>query len=342
MEARERVKNSLEFKKVDRVPRNLWFLPGVMMFRQKDIDEVYAKFPDDFTSPSFSYGKADLTKGTPNVKGNYVDEWGSAWLVAEDGVVGEVKEPRLKDISEVNRLKAPYEMLNNADFTKVNESCAGTKNFVLAGTMVRPFERMQFLRGTENLFIDLGYGVKGIYLLRDILHEFFLKEIEMWCKTDIDGISFMDDWGSQKSLLISPDMWREFFKPLYKDYCQAIHKAGKYAFFHSDGNISLIYPDLIEIGVNAVNSQLFCMNIEELGEKYRGKITFWGEISRQHILPFGTVEEVKQAVKRVRKALDTGNGGVIAQCEFGLKDPIENILAVFEEWNAPRSEASLY
>jgi len=145
------------------------------------------------------------------------------------------------------------------------------------------------------------------------------------------SFSFMDDWGSQNSLLVSPELWRDFFKPLYKDYCDLIHSKNKYAVFHSDGYIEPIFPDLIEIGIDAINSQLFCMNIEEIGKKYRGKITFWGEIDRQRILPFGTRDEVANAVKRVKEALWIPEGGIIAQCEFGIKDPIENIKAVFEE-----------
>jgi len=143
----------------------------------------------------------------------------------------------------------------------------------------------------------------------------------------------MDDWGAQNSLLISPELWREFYKPLYKEYCEIIHSKGKYAFMHSDGDIELIYPDLIEIGVDAINSQLFCMDIEKLGEKYSGQIAFWGEIDRQNILPFGTAQEVRDAVDRVAKALLTRKRtGVIAQCEWGIKDPKENIEAVFGQW----------
>jgi uroporphyrinogen decarboxylase len=190
------------------------------------------------------------------------------------------------------------------------------------------------LRGTENLFMDLAYGDKNVYKLRDMLHEFFIREMEMWADTDVDGITFMDDWGTQKTLLISPKLWREFYKPLYKDYCDIMHSRGKFVFFHSDGNIESIYPDLIEIGIDAVNSQLFCMDIERLGELYAGKITFWGEIDRQHILPFGTPEDVRNAVARVAKAMLRGKRtGVIAQCEWGIKDPKENIETVFEEWN---------
>ena len=192
---------------------------------------------------------------------------------------------------------------------------------------------MQFLLGSEKLYVELGYGTKEIYKLKDILHEFFMKELELWIKTDVDGISFMDDWGSQNSLLISPDMWREIFKPMYKDYCDLIHSRGKYVFFHSDGNIESILPELIEIGIDALNSQLFCMNIEETGKKYRGKITFWGEIDRQHLLPFGTKEEIRKSVERIKNTLYLKEGGIIAQCEFGIKDPVENIMTVFESWD---------
>jgi len=89
---------------------------------------------------------------------------------------------------------------------------------------------------------------------------------------------------------------------------------------------------LIEIGVDAINSQLFCMDVEEIGRRFKGRITFWGEIDRQNILPFGKVEDVKNAVKRVKKALWDGNGGVISQCEWGINNPMANIIAVFEEW----------
>lgn len=338
MTSRERVIRTLRFENPDRVPRDLWYLPGVEMFRKKELEEVLSKYPPDFTAPKYRYGISRRAKGKPNMTGEYIDAWGCVWKVAESGVVGEVKDPPLKDWSALKNYQLPWELLEEADLSEVNKSCAETDKFVKVGTEVRPFERMQFLRGTENLFLDLAYGVKEVYSLRDMLHEFYIKELEMWAKTDVDGVSFMDDWGTQNSLLISPKLWREFFKPLYKDYCEILKSHGKFVFFHSDGHIEAIYPDLIEIGIDAINSQLFCMNIEELGRKYRGKVTFWGEIDRQYILPFGTVEEVRSAVRRVRKALDTGRGGVIAQCEWGLKDPKENIEAVFEEWNRPLEE----
>lgn len=142
----------------------------------------------------------------------------------------------------------------------------------------------------------------------------------------------MDDWGAQDRPLISPQMWREYFKPLYAEYCRIIHDAGKFVFFHSDGHIFDLISDLIEVGIDALNAQLFCMDIEEIGRRFKGQITFWGEIDRQWVLPFGSEDDVRAAVQRVRVALDDGRGGVIAQCEWGNDVSRENVAAVFEAW----------
>lgn len=336
MTPRERVIRTLEFDHPDRAPRDLWALPGVGMLRKGELDAVVAKYPGDFAGARGRYGASSLAKGTAGEVGTYTDEWGCEWTVAEVGVVGEVKNPPLADWSRLEGWSPPWELLDNADLREVNASCKETDRFVKVGTHVRPFERMQFLRGTENLFVDILTQSDEFMQMRKLVHEFNVRDIEMWAKTDVDAVGFMDDWGTQNTLLISPELWRLIFKPMYKDYCDILKRHGKYIFFHSDGHIADIYPDLIEIGMNAVNSQLFCMNIEELGRRHKGKVTFWGEICRQFILPFGTVDEVREAVRRVRRALDDGSGGVIAECEWGVRDPRENIEAVFETWMEDR------
>ncbi len=340
MTGRERVRRALRREKPDRAPRELWALPGISMFRQDEMDTLLAKYPSDIigpevttgTGPDVRYGTGYKTRGTPAMIGTYVDEWGCPFTVAEHGVIGEVKQPPLEDWSKLDELTPPDEILVMADLSTVDKNCAETDLYVKAGTTVRPFERMQFLRGSENLYMDLAWGVPEVIKLRDLVHEFFVRELELWAGTDVDAISFMDDWGSQEQLLISPKMWREIFKPLYKEYVDLIHSSGKDVFFHSDGHIFDIYPDLIEIGVDAVNSQLFCMDIEEIGRRFKGQITFWGEIDRQWTLPFGTTDDVRAAVRRVRAALDDGQGGVIAQCEWGLDVSQENMEAVYETW----------
>lgn len=331
MTSRERVTRTLRHEPVDRAPRELWALPAIGMFRADEQRRLLERFPPDFGGCRYHYGAGRRCRGQRAV-GEYTDAWGCGWRCAEDGVVGEVVHPPLADWSALATYQPPWELLDEADLSEVDRSCDETDLFVKVGTETRPFERLQFLRGSETLFLDLAYGSPEVYQTLDLLHEFFCREMELWAQTEVDAVSFMDDWGAQGALLIAPDMWRDIFKPMYQDYCDILHAGGKYVFFHSDGHIEAIYPDLIELGVDAQNSQLFCMNIEELGRKYSGQITFWGEIDRQNILPFGTPDDCRAAVRRVRAALDHGTGGVIAQCEWGKHDPYENIEAVFEEW----------
>jgi uroporphyrinogen decarboxylase len=333
MTSRERVRAALTFAQPDRAPRDLWVLPYVSLFRKGDLNALLDRYPIDFGRPELSPGSDDQDLQKLSRPGTYVDEWGSVWHVGEPGVIGEVKQPVLEDWAHLAHFQPPQEFLRSRNWDYVNRACEDSDKFMTSGVCARPFERLQFLRGTENLYIDLAYDTAEVRTLITMVHEYYLEDVARWARSNVDAVALMDDWGSNSALLISPDMWRATFKPLYKAYCDIIHAAGKSVFFHSDGNIEAIFGDLIEVGVDALNSQLFCMNIEELGRKYRGKVTFWGEIDRQQVLPYGTPHDVRDAVQRVRTALDDGRGGVIAQCEWGKDNSSENVQAVFDAWH---------
>ncbi len=335
MTGKERVKAALTFNNPDRPPRDLWTLPYVLLFREDELNALREAYPTDIAAINRSPEHLDKYINNASKIGSYTDDWGSVWQVAEPGVSGEVKRPVLADWADLATFQPPWQEIRHQDTDYINRTCAATDKFTLSGRTIRPFERLQFLRGTETLYYDIGYGTAEFRNLLEIVHEYYLEDAAGWCKTDVDGIGMMDDWGSNRSLLINPKTWRELFKPLYKEYCDMIHAAGKFAFFHSDGNITAIYGDLIEVGMDAINSQLFVMDIEELARLYKGKVTFWGEIDRQHVLPFGTPEDVRDAVMRVRRALDDGTGGVIAQCEWGKDNTKENVEAVFHSWAEP-------
>jgi hypothetical protein len=177
--------------------------------------------------------------------------------------------------------------------------------------------------------MDPTADVRGFLSL---IQSFYLRELEFWTSTDVDAVMFMDDWGAQSQLLIPPAVWRDIFKPLYREYADLAHSQGKSLFMHSDGHITEIYGDLIEVGVDALNSQLFCMDLAELSAIAKGKITFWGEIDRQHVLPSGDPEAGREAVRKVAAHLYDPAGGIIAQLEFGAGAHPAVVSAVFEEW----------
>ena len=332
MTSRQRVRRALEFARPDRAPRQLWMLPVVWREHPKAaIDAFVQRWPSDMTWTPGGNDQAfkRLTRGDQWAAGQYIDEWGCTFTNIHPGVIGEVKTPLIDDWSKLDDFRTPDELLQ-IDAPTANAFCRSTELFTLAACP-RPFERLQFLRGSENLYMDIAEESPAFTELLRRVHNFYLKEMQVWAATEVDGLMFMDDWGSQRSLLIDPAVWRRIFKPLYAEYIQIAHAAGKKTLMHSDGHIAAIYPDLIELGLDALNSQIFCMDIPDLG-RYRGKIAFWGEMDRQHILPRATVEESRAAAQLVLEHLWTPEGGFIAQFELGAGAKLENAHAVFEEW----------
>jgi len=186
--------------------------------------------------------------------------------------------------------------------------------------------------------IDVMEQETDLYHLLALIHEFSMKELEFWVTTDVDYVMFMDDWGSQQQLLIPPTIWRSLFKPLYRDYCDIARAHGKFVFMHSDGMIVEIYDDLIEIGVSAINSQLFCMDIVDLSRRAKGRITFWGEIDRQHVLCSDDPQAGRMAVRQVAESLYDPRGGLIAQFELGPGGNPVVAEAIFDEWEQVASK----
>lgn len=328
---RELVRRTLEFDSPSRIPRDLWTLPWAGIHYPVELERLRQRFPSDIaTSPSFLLDPIQRKVGVDWEVGTYTDEWGCTFTNIQRGVIGEVKDPLLPTWELSDRVREPWEKLS-VDVEQVNAFCRSTDCFVLAGACPRPFEQMQFIRGSQNLYLDLAEENDGFFTLLGKLHAFYTREMELWASTEVDALNMMDDWGAQRHLLVSPRQWRKIFKPIYKTYADIAHAAGKKIFMHSDGYIFDIYPDLVEIGVDALNSQLFCMDIEQIGALYAGKITFWGEIDRQHLLPCATPAEIHAAVQRVYRALYR-NGGVIAQCEFGAGAKPENVWQVYQSW----------
>ena len=338
---REIITSCLKFENPERMPRDLWLLPWANNHHPDAVEELSRRFPSDFDTSPDIYRPSSRAEGDPYAVGHSVDDWGCIFTNIQEGVIGEIRTPQLTDIANWKSVEPPYETLptdHDAARDQVNRHCASTDKFVKAACCSRPWERYQFLRGSENSMMDIMMPEQGAADLLRLIHEFYIEELEFWVTTDVDAIMFMDDWGAQQQLLIPPPVWRDLFKPLYRDYCDLAHGRGKFALMHSDGHISEIYEDLIEVGVDAVNSQLFCMDMEDLEKRAKGRITFWGEIDRQHVLPSPDPQVGRDAVRRVARHLYDPRGGIIAQFELGAGANPATGLAIFEEWEKVQEE----
>lgn len=337
MTSRELVYRTLNFENKDgRVPRQMWVLPWATMNYGSMVAKIEKDFETDIVSVPDLLLTKTIAKGNQYEIGEYIDEWGCKFNNIHEGIIGEVKEPLVKqeDWGDMDNVHIPVEWLD-FDIEEVNRYCRSTDKFVLSGCCPRPFEQLQFIRTTEELYVDLVDPPANMKTFMGKMHTFYCDLLEKWAKTDVDALNFMDDWGSQNSLLINPKMWDQYFKPMYKDYISIAKKYGKRTFMHSDGNTLDIYPRMIELGLDAFNTQIFCIGLENL-EKFKGQITFWGEIDRQHLLPEGSTQDIKAAVREVYQRL-WANGGCIAQCEFGPGAKDDNVYTVFETWNEMRA-----
>ena len=186
-----------------RIPRNPWTLPWAGIYHPQELEQLTRRFPSDLASaPSFL--RAPLpTQGIDSEIGTYIDEWGCTFTNIQRGVIGEVKQPRVQTWADLEKVRPPVERLT-VDTDQVNAFCRGEQRFVLAGTCPRPFERMQFLRGSQNLYLDLAEEPAEFFSLLETVHDLFVRELELWAGTAVDALNFMDDWGAQRRLLISP------------------------------------------------------------------------------------------------------------------------------------------
>ncbi|HEY3383539.1 MAG TPA: uroporphyrinogen decarboxylase family protein [Vicinamibacterales bacterium] len=191
------------------------------------------------------------------------------------------------------------------------------------------FERAWTLRGMTNLLMDLHLNPAFVHELLGAITEYNIAQIREACRYDIDAIYFGDDWGQQRGLLMGPVLWRKFLKPhLARMYAEA-HRAGKYVFIHSCGDVDELFDDLFEIGLNCFNPfQPEVMDTTALLARYRGRLTFHGGLSIQRTLPFGTAEEVRRETRRLLELGGEGNY-ILAPSHDVPKDvSLENMLAV--------------
>jgi uroporphyrinogen decarboxylase len=327
----ERVNRTLDFLKADRTPVMLWWMPATVMKYGERFKNLIEKHHQDIAFVGRQNPEDDDTLFR---EGTFTDIWGCRWENVNPGFAGQVFGHPLEDLSALKSYRPPLDqaVVGFENVKRQIETTHRNNQFALASPGVGIFHRMDFLRGTMNLYMDVMDVTNDVKRLRDMVFEYKMRELDGYLETEIDGVQLNDDWGSQRSLLIPPSVWRDFMKPCYREYFSRVKKAGKRVFFHSDGYIREIYPDLIEIGVEALNSQVWCMGVESLGREFAGKITFYGEVDRQGVLSKGSPEAAKCAMDTMSRWLKTEKGGLIGQAEVGPDVSLETIETLLSAW----------
>lgn len=207
--------------------------------------------------------------------------------------------------------------------------------YVLARFWFCYFERLWMLRGMENALTDFYLYPDEIHKLFQMLTDFYMRMMERACEVNqVDGFFVSDDLGTQQSTFFSLEIFREFFKPYYKQLFDKAHELGCHFWLHTCGNIELFLPDFIESGLDVIHPiQKYTMDEREIGRKYGDKICIFAGFDVQRTIPFGTVEDVRQEVRYMLDAYWRESGRLIMTMGNGATPDwkIECLNALYDE-----------
>ncbi|HUX21657.1 MAG TPA: uroporphyrinogen decarboxylase family protein, partial [Spirochaetia bacterium] len=236
----------------------------------------------------------------------YVDEWGVGWHRVPyetpfgRGSYTEISSHPLADVGMLAAYRAPDPSRPDlCDEAKRTIEGFGREYWIVGVAVTTIFETAWALRGLEQLLTDFVVDPELAETILDIPYSYHRTVARRLTEAGVDMIWTGDDFGAQHSMIISPQMWRRFFKPrmaeLFADL-KGINSELKIA-YHSDGNIEAIIPDLIEIGLDVLNPvQPGSMSPSALRRTYGKRLAFWGTIDEQNTLPFGSSAQVRAEV----------------------------------------------
>ena len=331
MNSRERVRRAACFERPDRLPVFHGVLPGAFLRHDPDLTELLDARPDDCGDQWIARPDA-AARASSQPFFEFTDEWGSTWRRLRGMATGEVIRPAIPGWDGWAAYRFPAAPEEHIAHTRRRIVDSQHRIFAFSGAIYF-FEQMQYLRGSENLFMDIAEDRPELHELADRLVAWSVDAIRRYVAAGVDAILFGDDWGEQSRMLISPEYWRAFFKPRYREMFTAVKEAGALVYFHSDGWIWDILDDLVELGVDILNPQHHLMGTAACGQRLAGRVCVRSDLDRQHILPFGEPAEVVEHVRETVEAFARPAGGLILHAEIAEDVPWHNIRALYHAYD---------
>jgi uroporphyrinogen decarboxylase len=352
MTSRERVRAALGRQPTDRVPRLLYeeaigYTPPVEKLLQ---DRCAPRSPRQF------FGM-DLTRVTFNPT-RLPRERFAAWLGPEAGVAlaaNEVDEwgvwrrkggfhhftqlqPTLSQPGDLERLEAyPWPDLDQAyrwEGVRQRVEALHQEGLAVVGYAGSIFERAWYLRGMEALMMDLltDPAVAKRLFERTAGHQRYAAE--QFARAGVDIVLVGDDVAGQRGMLMKLETWRQFLRPHLAATVRAVKaaRADTFICYHSDGNVEPVIPELIALGIDILHPlQPECVDPALIKQRFGDRVAFWGTVSVQRTLPFGTPDQVRAEVRARVRDLARGGGLILSPAHvLGPETPWDNIVAFFE------------
>lgn len=335
LSSKERVRAQIEHRETD-------YIPYIIGFEGDVAERLDAYYGDDGWRGLIHNAIVHVRHPLWGVDGTageyYTDVYGSVWQVNRRPY--HLVEPALKTRSLEGYVfpdvRASFDQAWEEGALRTIEQYAD--RFVVAGFGFGLFERTWTLRGFEGALMDAAAEPEFYDELVERVADHQMEIVERLLELPLDGIMFGDDWGFQQGVLLGPERWRHMLKPRLARMYERVHQAGKFTISHCCGSIVDVMPDVIEIGLDVLESvqpEARGMNPYELKSRFGKEITFWGGLGSQSTIPFGTAEEIHAEVSKLCADMGRGGGYILGPAkDLQPGTPTENAAAVVEAFLA--------
>lgn len=340
MTSKERVRMTINHEEPDRVPICSTYVPEV----EKMLRKAY-EIPKDEDLGVFMGN--DMVKIASGIENSYymnddpiyVCPYGITWknTYNDTGHYTEIYgNPLAGDKEKLKSYRVPDPTKDEKVLNNVRNAVKkyGKEKWIIGSCQCTLFEAAWYLRGLDAFMMDMALDEDYTNELFDKLMEYPIKMGMQFIDAGVDMIWLGDDIATQRNMMISPNMWREYLKPRYAKMFADFKKKNPEIklCYHSCGNLQAVVPELIEIGLDVLNPiQPMAMEPIEFKKKFGNDLTMYGGMDVQKILPFGTPEEVKNEVKRLIEGCGKGGGYILSPAHHLQSDTsLENIRAFYD------------
>lgn len=335
---RQRVYHAMHYQPVDKLVFRYTHQDAGYYEHGEKLNDLYLSLPDDFEIP-IRRPIPGPEPGDYDADGNYhafrKDDWGVTWEYRIFGITGIPYDRPIRTPEDMQNYRTPPHVLcEGPEFEayaarvrryKELDYPAADQNHSLL------YQRMIALCPDEDVLCDICLDEKEINILADRIAEYDEAWVKRAVKAGMDHIRVLDDYGTERSLIMNPETWRRFFKPRLKRIFQSAVDAGVDIHFHSCGMIWDILPDLREIGVTSVWPQIPAYDMKALADRCRElqlAVEVHSDCARTMIT--GTPDEVRELVKREIDTFRMMDGGAWMHVEVFDGFPFANIEALVE------------
>jgi len=343
MTPRERVLTAMRREVPDRVPKTAGFTPDVQRRFEEATGCTNAATYFDFENRGVGFRPAaegtDFTPFYPDglPEGTSINEYGTAHVPGDFYHFWRLQFPLVnaRSLDEIKAFPWP-DYTPGCRHEHLEDAVAElhSKNFYVQGGVGHIYENAWQVVSMERLLMSFVDSPDEATFILDRIAEDRACMARRYAEAGCDGLGTGDDVAMQDRMMMSPDTWRKWLKPRW-EYVYSEAKKIKpdiQIMYHSDGDVSPIIPDLIEIGLDVLNPvQPECVDPEALKREYGNDLAFWGCIGTQTTMPFGSASDVRKAVKWTIDTVGAGGGLLVAPTHVLEPDvPWANIQAMFD------------